>query len=191
VILVRRPEPARPALPSRESRLAIVDEVAADDRGAVGDRAVTSKLMTRAQAGQIVKEARRDAIGVRSDASKSRACSSSRPTTRPLGWSLLGSLAGGLAMDERQRRSQRAVRRRHRRPPNQRVATTDADEIGKLLSRQARDRGAESATPPIRSAARRLAARNLETLFPSSTRDDRAAQGRQPTRSVAPERKSS
>jgi zinc protease len=168
VILIDGPEAkdaGKPAqLVTRERVLAIIDEVSHRAIEPWEDKAVTAKLMEHApRPGKIVKEARRDAIGV----TEWTLSNGARVVIKPTDYqadevSLLGSSPGGLAIAS------------DRDFPNARFADDvaaisgfgdhDAEELGKLLAGKHATAAAEigDTTESIQAAA---SVRDLETMF--------------------------
>src|SRR5262249_39827332 len=100
VILIDGPEINKAALPTRERVLALIDEVSHRQIPAWEDKAVTAKLIEHApKPGKIVKEARRDPVGV----TEWTLSNGARVIIKPTDFvadnvSLLGTSPGGLAM---------------------------------------------------------------------------------------------
>ena len=189
VILIDGPEAgkAAAALPTRERVLAIVDEVSHRAIAPWEDRAVTAKLMEHAPApGKIVKETRREAIGVTEWTLSNGAHVVIKPTDFQADQVLLlGTSPGGLAVAS------------DKDYPSARFADDiaaisgfgghDAEELGKLLAGKRATATAQigETTESVEASA---SVRDLETMFQLVHLElDRAAQGRPRDRGVAPE----
>jgi zinc protease len=166
VILIDGPEAgkAAAALPSRERVLAIIDEVAHRPIQPWEDKAVTAQLMDQPpKPGRIVKETKREAIGVTEWTLSNGVHVVVKPTDFEAdSVSLLGSSPGGLAMA-----SDKAY-------PDARfaddvaaiggVGTHDAEELGKLLAGKHAVAAAEIADT-TESVEANASVRDLETMF--------------------------
>ncbi|TMQ08389.1 MAG: insulinase family protein, partial [Deltaproteobacteria bacterium] len=164
VILIDGPESDKASLPTRERVLAIVDDVAKRKIEPWEDKAVTAKLMEQAPApGKIVKEVRREAVGL----AEWTLSNGVRVIVKPTDFeadqvSLLGTSPGGVAVA-----GDKAY-------PDARFADDiagvggvgdhDAEELGKMLAGKhvtaAPDIG--DTTESIEASA---SARDLETMF--------------------------
>ena len=164
VILIDGPEAGKAALPTRERVLAIVDEVGRRTIAPWEDRAVTAKLMEHAPApGKIVKEARRDAIGVTEWTLSNGARVILKPTDYQADEvSLLGTSPGGLAMASDKELA--SARFADDIAAISGFGDHDAEEIGKLLAGKHATAAAEigDTTESVRAAA---SPRDLETMF--------------------------
>jgi zinc protease len=165
VILIDGPEAGKAtAMPSRERVLAIIDEVGKRTIEPWADKAVTGKLMDQApRAGKIVKETRRDAVGVTEWTLSNGARVVIKPTDYEADQvSLVGTSPGGLAMA-----SDKAY-------PSARFADDiaavggvgdhDADELDKLLAGK-HVTAAANIGETTESISASASARDLETLF--------------------------
>jgi zinc protease len=164
VILIDGPEAGKAALPSRDRVLAIVDEVGRRAIAPWEDRAVTAKLMEHApRPGKIVKEARRDAIGVTEWTLSNGARVIIKPTDFQADEvSLVGSSPGGLAMASD--KDFASARFADDLAAISGFGDHDAEELGKLLAGKHATAGAEigDTTESVRAAA---SVRDLETMF--------------------------
>lgn len=169
VILIDGPEVARDAgkaaaLPTRERVLAIVDEVSRRTIAPWEDKAVTAKLMEHApKPGKIVKEARRDAIGVTEWTLGNGARVILKPTAYQADEvSLLGTSPGGLAMASD--KAFASARFADDIAAISGFGDHDAEELGKLLAGKHATAVPEigDTTESIHAAA---SVRDLETMF--------------------------
>jgi len=165
VILIDGPEAAKAgALPSRDRVLAIIDEVSKRTIEPWEDRAVTAKLMENApKPGKIVKEAKRESIGVTEWTLSNGVHVVIKPTDYEADRvSLLGTSPGGVAVasdkaygDARFADDIAAIGG---------VGDHDAEELGKMLAGKQVSAAAEigETTESIEAGA---SVRDLETMF--------------------------
>jgi zinc protease len=168
VILIDGPQAGKDAgkaaLPSRDRVLAIVDEVSRRTIAPWEDKAVTAKLMEHApKPGKIVKEARRDAIGVTEWTLSNGARVILKPTDFQADEvALLGTSPGGLAMASD--KDFASARFADDIAAISGFGDHDAEELGKLLAGKHATASAEigDTTESVRAAA---SGRDLETMF--------------------------
>ncbi|HEX3763235.1 MAG TPA: insulinase family protein [Kofleriaceae bacterium] len=164
VILIDGAEDNKAALPTKERVLALIDEVSHRQIPAWEDRAVTTKLMEHApKPGKIVKEARRDAVGV----TEWTLSNGARVIIKPTDFvadkvSLRGTSPGGLAMASDKEFT--SARFADDIAAISGFGDHDTEELGKLLAGKDATAGAEigDTTESIQGEA---SVRDLETMF--------------------------